>query len=71
MYSPVFGRGYRNPPLRSSSWSNLYFTGNYRTFPSVASTGTAMRSGLETADAMLRDNGSRSDLLLRADRFRR
>lgn len=70
MYSPIFDRGYRNPPLRSASWSNLYFTGNYRTFPSVASTGTALRSGLETADAMLADQGSSSDLLARADRFR-
>lgn len=42
MYSPVFHRGYRNPPLKSASWSNLYFAGNYRTFPSVASTGTAL-----------------------------
>ena len=70
MYSPVFGRGYRNPPLRSSSFPNLYFSGNYRTVPSVASTGTAMRSGLETADAILRDHGSRSEMLLHADRFR-
>jgi protoporphyrinogen oxidase len=70
MYSPIFDRGYRNPPLRSASWSNLYFTGNYRTFPSVASTGTALRSGLETAHAMLADQGTSSDLLARADRFR-
>jgi len=69
MYSPVFDRGYRNPPLRSASWSNLYFAGNYRTFPSVASTGTALRSGLETAQAMLGDHGGSSDLLARADAF--
>jgi protoporphyrinogen oxidase len=69
MYSPVFDRGYRNPPLRSASWSNLYFAGNYRTFPSVASTGTALRSGLETAQAMLGDHGGSSDLLPRADAF--
>lgn len=69
MYSPVFYRGYRNPPLRSTTWSNLYFAGNYRTFPSVVSTGTALRSGLETAQAVLRDHGATTDLLTRADRF--
>ena len=72
MYSPVFDRGYRNPPLRSSSFSNLYFAGNYRTFPSVASTGTALHSGLLAADAMLRDaGGAGSELLARAERFGR
>ncbi len=70
MYSPVFYRGYRNPPLRSASFSNLYFAGNYRTFPSIVSTGTALRSGLETAQAMLQDRGGSTDLLERAGRFR-
>lgn len=70
MYSPVFHRGYRNPPLKSATWSNLYFAGNYRTFPSVASTGTALGSGLETAHAMLVEHGGSSDLLARAERFR-
>ena len=27
MYSPVFGRGFRNPPIRSASWENVYFGG--------------------------------------------
>jgi protoporphyrinogen oxidase len=71
MYSPVFDRGYRNPPLRSSSFTNLYFAGNYRTFPSVASTGTALHSGLLAADALLRDAGGSSELLARAERFQR
>lgn len=57
MYSPVFTRGYRNPPPRSSSVSNLYFAGNYRTFPSIVSTGTALLSGLETADVILQSRG--------------
>jgi protoporphyrinogen oxidase len=70
MYSPIFHRGYRNPPLRSSSWRNLYFAGNYRTFPSIASTGTALGSGLETADAILRDHGARSDVAREAAAFR-
>ena len=57
LYSPVFVRGYRNPPVRSTQWQNVYFAGNYRTFPSIASTGTALRSGLEAAEAILADAG--------------
>ncbi len=57
MYSPVFTKGYRNPPPRSARFSNVYFAGNYRTFPSIVSTGTALLSGLETADVMLEDRG--------------
>ena len=55
MYSPVFTRGYSNPPPRSSTFSNAYFAGNYRTFPSIVSTGTALRSGLATAQQILKD----------------
>ena len=57
MYSPVFTRGYRNPPPRSSTLSNVYFAGNYRTFPSIVSTGTALLSGLETAEVILAGHG--------------
>lgn len=57
MYSPVFTTGYRNPPPRSTTYSNVYFAGNYRTFPSIVSTGTALRSGLDTANAILSDHG--------------
>ena len=60
MYSPVFGRSFRNPPVRSASWENVYFAGNYRTFPSIVSTGTALGSGLETAEALLGDLGART-----------
>ncbi len=70
MYSPVFLRGYRNPPLRSVSYRNLYFAGNYRTFPSIASTGTALDSGLQAAAALLEDHGSRSEMAAAARRFR-
>jgi protoporphyrinogen oxidase len=59
MYSPVFTRDYRNPPVRSTTWSNVYFAGNYRTYPSVASTGTALASGLDTAAAILGDQNRR------------
>jgi protoporphyrinogen oxidase len=70
MYSPVFGRGFRNPPVRSASWENMYFAGNYRTFPSIVSTGTALGSGLETGAAVLADLGLRSGLPAEAAGFR-
>jgi protoporphyrinogen oxidase len=70
MYSPVFGRSYRNPPLRSASWDNMYFAGNYRTFPSIVSTGTALGSGLEAAKALLADLGLSTTLPARAASFR-
>jgi protoporphyrinogen oxidase len=70
MYSPVFRRHYRNPPVRSATWRNVYFAGNYRTFPSVVSTGTAMGSGLEAADAVLEAQGRRVERYPQAARFR-
>jgi len=62
MYSPVFRRSYRNPPVRSHTWRNVYFAGNYRTFPSVASTGTALASGLVAARSILEDHSQHTDL---------
>jgi protoporphyrinogen oxidase len=70
MYSPVFGRSFRNPPIRSASWENVYFAGNYRTFPSIVSTGTALGSGLETGRALLADLGVRTELPAQAAGFR-
>jgi protoporphyrinogen oxidase len=70
MYSPVFGRSFRNPPLRSASWRNLYFAGNYRTFPTIVSTGTALDSGVETGRALLEDLGEHTDLGARIGGFR-
>jgi protoporphyrinogen oxidase len=70
MYSPIFHRSFRNMPLRSTSWSNVYFAGNYRTFPSIASTGTALQSGLESADAILRAHGLETNLPSTANSFR-
>ena len=70
MYSPVFGRSFRNPPVRSASWRNLYFAGNYRTFPTIVSTGTALGSGVETGGVLLDDLGDRTDLAARIGGFR-
>jgi protoporphyrinogen oxidase len=62
MYSPVFSRSFRNPPIQSTSWRNVYFAGNYRTFPSIVSTGTALGSGVAAAGALLQNHGRSSDL---------
>jgi hypothetical protein len=70
MYSPVFGRHYRNPPMRSSTWHNTWFAGNYRTFPSIVSTGTALGSGVETGSALLAELGRRTNLGDGIARFR-
>lgn len=70
MYSPVFGRSFRNPPPRSTSWENVYFAGNYRTFPSIVSTGTALGSGAETGRLLLEDLGRGSELSHAIARFR-
>lgn len=71
MYSPIITRSYRNPPVRSARFGNLYFAGNYRTFPSVISTGTALASGLEAARALLRDRGTDTPLPDEVAAFRR
>lgn len=70
MYSPVFYRHYRNPPMRSATWGNLWFAGNYRTFPSIVSTGTALGSGVETGAALLEAQGRRTPLAAAVARFR-
>jgi protoporphyrinogen oxidase len=70
MYSPVFGVSFRNPAIRSTSWRNVYFAGNYRTFPSIVSTGTALGSGLETARALLQELGGSSHLPDAVSNFR-
>jgi len=70
MYSPIFLRGYRNPPVCSESFGNVYFAGNYRTFPSIASTGTAMAAGFSAGAAMLESRGGSSDVESGVDAFR-
>jgi protoporphyrinogen oxidase len=69
MYSPVLGPSFRNPPIASTTWRNVYFAGNYRTFPSVVSTGTALGSGLAAAETILRAHGKTTDLLDAVARF--
>lgn len=70
MYSPVFVRHYRNPPIRSTTLSNVWFAGNYRTFPSIGSTGTALGSGVETGAALLAALGRSTPLADAVARYR-
>ncbi len=70
MYSPRFVTGYRNPPVRSTTYENVYFAGNYRTFPSIATTGTALGSGLLAGETILADHGQTSELTHAATAFR-
>jgi len=70
MYSPVFSRSFRNVPIQSTSWPNVYFAGNYRTFPSIVSTGTALGSGVAAAGALLQNHGRSSDLPEAVSHFR-
>ena len=52
-YSPVFVHGYQNPAVRHPKLSNLFLAGNHRTFPVLATTGSAMGSGIEAARAAM------------------
>jgi protoporphyrinogen oxidase len=70
LYSPVFARDYRNPPPRSATLANVHFAGTYRTHPSVASTGTALQSGLECAERILAEHGRSNRLAAEARSFR-
>ena len=70
MYSPVLRVGYRNPPVQSATWRNVYFAGNYRTFPSIVSTGTALASGLEAAQVILRERGQETPIPMQVQSFR-
>ncbi len=52
-YSPIFADGYENPPVTHRQLGNLFLAGNHRTFPVLATTGSAMGSGAEAAQAAL------------------
>lgn len=52
-YSPVFVHGYANPAVTHPKLSNLFLAGNHRTFPVLATTGSAMGSGIEAARAAM------------------
>ncbi len=58
-YSPVFVKGYKNPPETSPIYKNLRFAGNFRTFPVLATTGSAMGSGWSVGRTVCRALGAR------------
>jgi protoporphyrinogen oxidase len=70
MYAPAFVRGYQNPPVRSTTHSNVWFAGSYCSHPTIASTGTAIASGFAAARALLRAHSADTDLPEAAARFR-
>ena len=53
--SAKYVKGYKNPPPRTKI-SGLYLTGNYMSYPSVTSTGTAIDAGHKSAQAVIDDN---------------
>jgi len=59
-YSPILYKNFQNPLARSTHFNNVYFAGNYRTFPSVVSTGSALGSGVEAGKLILDQNGQSS-----------
>ena len=59
-YSPILYKNFENPLARSTHFNNVYFAGNYRTFPSIVSTGSALGSGVEAGKLILEHNGQSS-----------
>lgn len=53
-YSPKFLKGYQNPDPRGKV-KGIYFAGNYLTYPTITSTGSALASGQLAADCIIKD----------------
>lgn len=53
-YSPKFLKNYENMDVRSKI-PGLYFAGNYLTYPTITSTGSALASGTKAAQYVLED----------------
>lgn len=53
--SAKYIKGYKNPNIRTKV-SGLYLTGNFMSYPSVTSTGTAIDAGNKTANVIIKDN---------------
>jgi protoporphyrinogen oxidase len=61
-YSPILYKSFQNPPAQSARFKNVYFAGNYRSFPSIVSTGSALASGVDTGRVILEHNGQTTTL---------
>src|SRR5206468_1049577 len=68
--SAIFQLSALNPSIGTPGETCLNFAGNYRTHPSIASTGTALGSGIEAGETILRAHGQGSDLAELARSFR-
>jgi protoporphyrinogen oxidase len=55
--SAKYVRGYRNPAVRTDI-AGLYLCGNYMSYPSVTSTGTAIETGHAAARAIMEDDSA-------------
>ncbi|MDD5431276.1 MAG: FAD-dependent oxidoreductase [Candidatus Pacebacteria bacterium] len=53
-YSPKFLNGYENPDIQGNI-ENIYFAGNYMTYPLITSTGSAIASGEKTAELIIKN----------------
>jgi len=53
-YSPRYLKGYSNPSIKSSI-GGVYFAGNYRTYPLITSTGSAILSGIKAGRIVSKD----------------
>ncbi len=53
-YSPKFLNGYENPQIQCNI-KNIYFAGNYLTYPTITSTGSALESGEKAANLIIRN----------------
>lgn len=53
--SAKYVKGYQNPSARTKV-QGLYLTGNFMSYPSVTSTGTAIQAGRDTAKVIIADN---------------
>ena len=62
-YSPVFVHGYSNPAVTPPKLSNLFLAGNHRTFPVLATTGSAIGSGIEAARAAINSRALKVGML--------
>lgn len=52
--SAKYVKGYKNPNIKTKV-KGLFLTGNYMSYPSVTSTGTAIDTGIETANTIIND----------------
>lgn len=69
-YSPILYKNFQNPLAQSTCFDNVYFAGNYRTFPSIVSTGSALGSGVEVGKLILEHHGQSSSVDAELGRFK-